>query len=175
MKSYELVFEEPVKRSRTVIIETMVVLAVISGLIAMTSTISPSALLFMVFLAVCVLVPAILMMPWKVGVRDGQLYITRLMGPKIIPLDRIKDVRIFHTMMNDGRIAAVSGLMGTIGWYKSWEIGLYFAYIGNFSQTFLVELKEDEKGRLRKYVLSCNNNREAVEKLRKCLGLNPQI
>ncbi len=165
----DIYFEEPVTRSRTMLGTTVVLILLLVALIFFWSTTDAPLCVILVIFGV-ILVPAIWLMPVKLGAGDGEFYIRRLLSTKVIPLERIKEVRAYETSMADGKICALSGFFANIGWYKSWEIGLYFAYIGNFKETFLIVLKPDSKGKERNYVVSCRNHIEVVSKLRDAIG-----
>ena len=167
----ETYFEEPVTRSKRMIVYTLLTLLILVVAYCVWSVHNANKLIYFVLLA-AVIIPALWLVPLRVGVRDSEFFVRRLVCTKAIPLDRIRDVRVFETSMSDGRICGMNGVMGSVGWYKSWEIGLYFAYIGNYSETFLIELKPDQKGRVWKYVVSCRNHREVVERLRESVGLD---
>lgn len=87
-----------------------------------------------------------------VAVTVDQRYITirRLLTPKRIVISDVKDVRIYRRNL-DVRIVGSGGFFGFYGWFKGRMTGRYFAYVGKWSDAFLVEL---ESGR--KYVISCN-------------------
>lgn len=156
--------EKPVDRSRDMVKMTIFVAALLIGIFAVWMH-KEAVLWFYVLLVACLLVPALWLMPVRVGVRDGVFYVKRLFKTKVIPVDRIKEVRPFETSMADGKICGLSGFYCKVGWFKSWEIGLYFAYIGNYSETFLVELKPDRNGRVWRYICSCKDYGEVVDVL----------
>lgn len=161
--------EEPVRRSRFIILTTVVILATVVGLFFIWRAKEVSMWIFCLLIAV-ILVPALWLMPLKVGVSDSQFYIRRLLKSTVIPLDRIKSVRVFVPSPADGRICGLSGPFSRMGWYKSWEIGLYFAYIGDSDECMLIELKPDERNKERKYVVSCRNHVAMVEALNERLA-----
>lgn len=112
-----------------------------------------------------IFLPVLWLIPVKVGLRDGEFYIKRLLKTKVIPVERIKSVRIFTPSPADGKICGIRDMKKRLGWFKSWEAGLYFAYIGNTDECFLVELKPDDRSKERRYVVSCMDNVAMVEAL----------
>lgn len=167
-------YEEPVRCSRYMLISSVVVVGFLVGLYYIWCSREAAMWIFWVLIAV-LLIPCLWLYPLRVGFRDGEFYIRRLFRTKVIPLSEIKDVRVFVPSPSDGRIMGIHGFFGRFGWYKSWEIGLYFAYIGDTDECFLVELKPDDRGKEKKYVVSCRNNIKMVAALTAALPNVPHL
>lgn len=97
-----------------------------------------------------VFIGALYYSPVAVTVDRRKVTIRRLLTPKHIAVQDIARVSLFQSTM-DVRISGSGGFFGYYGWFRNREIGKYFAYIGKWKDTFLIELKSG-----RKYVVSCN-------------------
>lgn len=93
--------------------------------------------------------------PVAVELDNDALKIHRACSPaKTIPLDAIRSVELHRHSITDvrTRTLASGGFLGYWGWFRSPAIGRYFAYVGKWSDTFLVELNSG-----RNYVISCKD------------------
>ncbi len=160
--------EEPVLRSRWTKIGTCVYIAALIVLYFFMRSREVADFIFWVVVA-AIFIPLLWLYPKSVGFGDNCFYIKRLFTTKVIPFDMIKSVRVFVPSPSDGMICGSRGLFGRIGWFKSWEVGLYFAYVGDTDQSFLIELSPDDKSKERRYVVSCRDNVRMVEALDKAL------
>ena len=147
--------EEPVERTRRGIL-SMIIIAVMLIIAGLRWSLTEASMGFFWILIAVVISPALWIWPTRIGIRDGEFYIKRLFRTKVIPLDRIARVQPFVPSPADGRIWAYN-VAGRLGWFKNWEKGLYFAYIGNTDQAFIIELKPEADGRVRRYACSCRN------------------
>jgi len=140
-----------------------------------------------VLLLITLLVPVILFyflfqMATFIEVYENQLIIHRLRGSLIIPINQIKGVNalvasFFHVSGRGGLLAYIGqfwnnqmghyrlfgsgGLFGYIGRFRNKQIGDYQSYIGNYSQSFWIELENGKK-----YALSCEQSEELIDFLK---------
>lgn len=93
--------------------------------------------------------------PVAVELDDRRLKIRRGWFPRKIAISDIARVEPHARTMTDvrKRICGSSGYMGYWGWFSSPSVGRYFAYVGRWSDAFLIELKSG-----RKYVVSCKDS-----------------
>lgn len=134
--------------SRYVTIVTIVMCLVFAGVTFWAESLHIPVILF-----TCigiVIISAFYYSPAAVTVDRRNVTIRRLLTPKHIPIGEIKDVCLFQTTM-DVRLCGSGGFFGYYGWFRNREIGKYFAYVGKWKDTFMIELKSG-----RKYIISCN-------------------
>ncbi|MCM1355383.1 MAG: PH domain-containing protein [Staphylococcus sp.] len=117
---------------------------------------------------IIIVVASLCYSPCYVSVGDGWLKISRICSPaRKISVDEIARVLPHSRTMTDvrRRLLGGGGFIGYWGWFTSPAIGRYFAYVGNWNESFLVELKSG-----RKYVISCNNHDKIVEAINRQIG-----
>ncbi|MDE6645464.1 MAG: hypothetical protein K2J97_05220 [Muribaculaceae bacterium] len=143
--------------SRYVTIVTIVICLVFAGVAFWAESLHIPVILF-----TCigiVIISAFYYSPAAVTVDRRNVTIRRLLTPKHIAVGDIKEVRLFQTTM-DVRICGSGGFFGYYGWFRNREIGNYFAYVGKWKDTFMIELNSG-----RKYIISCNQPEVIVKSI----------
>ncbi len=144
--------------SRYVTIITIVICLVFAGIAFWADSLHTPVILF-TCIGICI-ISAFYYSPVAVTVDRRNVAIRRLLTPKHIPVSEIKNVCLFQTTMGDVRICGSGGFFGYYGWFRSREIGKYFAYVGKWKDTFLIELNSG-----RKYIISCNQPEVIVKSI----------
>ncbi|MDR1683037.1 MAG: PH domain-containing protein [Candidatus Symbiothrix sp.] len=93
----------------------------------------------------------LLQMATFVELTENQLIIHRLRGNLIISIQSIKNIN-FPVGQYGIRLFGSGGLFGYIGLFYNRQIGNFYSYIGNRSQSFWIETENGKK-----YALSCEN------------------
>lgn len=148
-----------VKLSVFSIVETLIVLAMLAGLIWYFADKDKEGILYV--LSACVAAWCLLALyyaPMAVSVDDSNICVHRNLGVKCIPLGKIESIKLCQPTMAERRICGSGGFCGYWGWFSERDLGKYFAYYGKASDCFFVILKNG-----RKYMLGCENPGEIVE------------
>ena len=90
--------------------------------------------------------------PMSITLSESALILNRGIGKKKF---NYSDIAAVDTYISDGpvvRVCGIGGVFGFIGRYYTKKIGHYFSYVGDYSQTFYLRLKNGKK-----YLLSCEN------------------
>lgn len=83
-------------------------------------------------------------------VRNAYNYGTYI-GAGVYLYSDITDISLYHREnVAEIRILGIGGLGGYIGKFYNSKIGFYTAYVGDYSQAFLIKINNREK-----YVMSC--------------------
>lgn len=104
--------------------------------------------------------PVFMYAPKKIILTDECITVRRGSGSVSLPLNQISSVELFENDALGIRTFGVGGVLGYIGKFYSKKLGHYTAYVGNCSESFLITMRGGKK-----YLLSCNNHREMVERL----------
>lgn len=111
-----------------------------------------------------VMLSALYYSPMSVTMDRRNITIRRMLTSKRIPMAEVVGVRLFQRSL-DVRICGSGGFFGYYGWFRNRDHGKYFAYIGKWKDTFLIELKSG-----RKYVVSCNQPEVIVKCIMDCIS-----
>jgi len=103
--------------------------------------------------------------PKSIILDNGGLTVKRVIGCKRFGYDDISDIGLSYTPMAL-RVCGSGGFCGYIGWFKSPGFGVYFSYMADKSEAFYICLKNG-----RKYMLSCGNPDDVIEKVRRHAGI----
>ncbi|MCS2726154.1 PH domain-containing protein [Phocaeicola vulgatus] len=84
------------------------------------------------------------------------------MGAGVYLYSDITDISLYHREnVAEIRIFGIGGLGGYIGKFYNSKIGFYTAYVGDYSQAFLIKINNREK-----YVMSCRHAEKIVEEVK---------
>ena len=112
----------------------------------------------MLVIVVFTLVPVWVFLPRYVSVTDTCLKLYRGIGVSSFVLEDIKVIRLYSpSNVVTTCTFGIGGVGGFIGKFYNSEIGKYIAYVGDYSQAFLVVMKSGKK-----YLLSCQNPEKVV-------------
>ncbi len=100
--------------------------------------------------------------PLSVFVSEREFTLRRGLGHKTIPFRDIAQVGEYTGGWPAIRICGIGGVFGFIGRYYNREFGHYFSYVGDYSQSFYLKLKNG-----RQYVFSCEDHHEVVAFIKK--------
>lgn len=156
-----------VKLSVFSIVETLIVLALLAGLIWYFADKDKEGILYV--LSACVAAWCLLALyyaPMAVSVNEKNLCVHRNLEVKCIPLSEIESIKLCQPTMAERRICGSGGFCGYWGWFSERDLGKYFAYYGKASDCFFVILKDG-----RKYMLGCENPGEIVEAIEKRIAV----
>ena len=103
---------------------------------------------------------SILLTPRYIQLNDDCFILKKLIGKKIIDLQNIVNIEPFCKSM-DIQICGNGGYGGYFGVFSNVKIGKYFGYVGDFSQAFLIQLKNGKN-----YVFSCENRDFVIETIK---------
>ena len=94
-------------------------------------------------------------------VRNAYNYGTYI-GAGVYLYSDITDISLYHREnVAEIRILGIGGLGGYIGKFYNSKIGFYTAYVGDYSQAFLIKINNREK-----YVMSCRHAEKIVEEVK---------
>jgi len=102
----------------------------------------------------------ILLTPLYIQLDDDYFVLKKLIGKKIISFENIANIDVFKTN-RDIQMFGSGGYGGYLGIFSNAQIGKYSAYVGDFSQAFLIQLKNGKK-----YVFSCENRDLVIETIK---------
>ena len=92
----------------------------------------------------------------------GASVLCRILGQVYISYSDITDISLYHREnVAEIRIFGIGGLGGYIGKFYNSKIGFYTAYVGDYSQAFLIKINNREK-----YVMSCRHAEKIVEEVK---------
>ncbi len=116
----------------------------------------------MVFIALVFLV-TYAFAPKRIILSDTQLILQRNIGTIAISYSDIKYVSIYfrEKKMIRIRLFGSEGLWGYMGYYYNKALGRHIAYVGDYSQAFVVTLKSGKR-----YLLSCHDHERIVEAIK---------
>lgn len=103
--------------------------------------------------------------PKSITLDNTGLTVKRVIGCKRFGYADISDIGLSYTPMAL-RVCGSGGFCGYIGWFKSPGFGMYFSYMADKSEAFYIILKNG-----RKYMLSCGNPDDVIEKVRRHAGI----
>ena len=144
--------------SKKYVIITIIIVLLVIGIgvsFLLSKQLSESELIVLGLLST-VLICVFSLVPTKIEIKDGFLFIHRISGKKSIKIDSIKESGLSHVPLSI-KLCGSGGLCGNIGWYRAAEFGLYFSYVLDDSKSFYIVL---ENGR--RYMLSCDNPDEII-------------
>lgn len=155
MRQRQQVFRSRVGWSRWSVGLTVGILALGVALLFMVGADWKRLYLFVVFTAL--IIAGFYFAPMEIIVTPRYLGVRRLLTMKRIPIADIEGASLWQTTMADRRVVGSGGFMGHWGYYRSRDLGPYFAYVGSYADTFLVTLRSG-----RRYLLSCADPAAAV-------------
>lgn len=103
--------------------------------------------------------------PVSVEVKDGRLILNKIVGKLIIPLDGIESATLYSRDKPDMRLVGSGGFCGYLGLFYNKQTGRYSSYVGDYSQAFLIILKNGKK-----YVLSSQDSDAVVAAINEKAG-----
>jgi len=106
---------------------------------------------------------SIIYTPKYIILYDNSIVLTKIFGRKEIMFDDIINIQKFSSS-GDIRVFGSGGYGGYLGIFSNAQIGKYSAYVGDFSQAFLIQLKNGKN-----YVFSCENRDLVIETIKKHL------
>lgn len=113
------------------------------------------------FLLFC-LIPFLIKIPLTISLTEHHLVLHRVMGSISLSYMDIESVQLYTEKgIGDFRIFGNGGLFAFTGKFYNRHIGFYTAYVGDYSQAFLVGLKDG-----RKFVFSCEHPQAVVDAVR---------
>ena len=118
------------------------------------------------FFLYCVLFSAMLIIslfyvPLEIEADPERLTIIRAFARKHIPIKDIVEIRMCAPEIPTFRMMGSGGFMGHWGWFRSKNLGKYFAYFGRSSDCIFIRLRDD-----RRYMISCGEPHEMVAYVR---------
>lgn len=122
---------------------------------------------FIIMLAtIIIFFPAFMYAPKRIILSDKQLILQKRIGCLHLSYSEMAEVCIYSTNNPFAEIRTLGsgGYLGFIGNFYSREIGFYTAYVGDYSQTFLVKMKSGKK-----YLFSCEQHTDIVSTIRQKL------
>jgi hypothetical protein len=90
--------------------------------------------------------------PSSIEMNETGIALHKLRGRLVIDYDRITDIAYYKPDCSEIRLFGSGGFFGYIGTFKNATTGRYQAYVGDYSDSFLIKTKENKN-----YVLSCEN------------------
>lgn len=174
-----MIIEERVERSQYVKLITWIVSFIIlmAGIVFpvlilwvnqdMMSKVIGASVLCLIFFT---LIFTVAYQPRKLILSETHIIMERILGQVYISYSDITDISLYHREnVAEIRIFGIGGLGGYIGKFYNSKIGFYTAYVGDYSQAFLIKINNREK-----YVMSWSACRKdsggskvAVEAIRK--------
>ncbi len=105
------------------------------------------------------LIPCFMLAPRKIVLTDTQLVLHKGVGKLRLSYADMESVSIYRPTKGvvDVRTFGIGGIFGFIGYFYNKQTGHYIAYVGDYSQAFLVRMKNGKK-----YMLSCGNHQSIV-------------
>ena len=108
--------------------------------------------------AILALLPVLIFIPRYVSLTDSCLKLHRGIGVSSFAYDDIKTIRLYSPKnIVTERKFGIGGVGGFIGNFYNPEIGNHVAYVGDYSQAFLIVMKSGKK-----YMLSCQHSEKIV-------------
>lgn len=95
--------------------------------------------------------------PLSITLSDTHFMLRRGIGNKKIEYSQIVEISVYKEKGYTIRVFGSGGLCGFIGRFYNKNFGYYFAYVGDFSQAFSIQLKNGKK-----YVFSCEDRDEVI-------------
>lgn len=113
----------------------------------------------MMLTTIIIFFPVFMYAPKRIILSDKQLILQKRIGCLHLSYSEMAEVCIYNTNNPFAEIRAFGsgGYLGFIGNFYSREIGFYTAYVGDYSQTFLVKMKSGKK-----YLFSCEHHTDIV-------------
>ncbi|MDR0830565.1 MAG: PH domain-containing protein [Prevotellaceae bacterium] len=96
--------------------------------------------------------------PVSIQITEGHILLKRVLGKIVIYFDNIESITPHKFSKYDIRVFGSGGYGGYLGIFSNAQIGKYSTYVGDFSQAFLVQLKNGKN-----YVFSCENRDLVIE------------
>lgn len=149
---------------KEVILSSIIILMTISLLTYIIINSYELVNIILSFVCFLVLIIIILYVPTKLVISDDGITVKRILLPKLIPFEDIIAIKERENGWDgDIRLLGSGGFLGYFGWFRSRDMGKYFAYVTNVNNSFWVISSK------RVYLLSCNNHKEAIELISKKL------
>ncbi|MDR2685053.1 MAG: PH domain-containing protein [Prevotellaceae bacterium] len=104
----------------------------------------------------------ILIAPVSIQVKGNRILLKRVLGKIIVYFDNIESITHYKFSKHDIRVFGSGGYGGYLGIFSNAQIGKYSVYVGDFSQAFLIQLKNGKN-----YVFSCENRDFVIETVKK--------
>lgn len=145
-------FNSRVELSRAALSVTVLVLAIMAGVVVFNWNIVPGAGVVSFALIVISLAVSLCYAPMSLTLDDGGLHINSSLKIRTIAFAEIASVERFTPSTCAVRVFASGGFMGYWGVFCEKSTGRYTAYYGDESDCFMVTLRDG-----RKYVLGCND------------------
>ena len=163
--------KKSVHKSRTVVVTTVVVLALLIAadiwlFLQMAAHTVPYALGAMLAVVITAsIVGSYAYAPLSVELSDIALVLHRGVGRKVIRYADMSGIEFYKRNGTPLRVCGCGGVFGFIGRYRNSKTGIsYFSYVGDYSQAFFVVLKNG-----RRYLLSCEDREAVVAAVKKKL------
>ncbi|KAB6538235.1 hypothetical protein GAY80_16465 [Phocaeicola vulgatus] len=166
-----MIIEERVERSQYVKLITWIVSFIIlmAGIVFpvlilwvnqdMMSKVIGASVLCLIFFT---LIFTVAYQPRKLILSETHIIMERILGQVYISYSDIIDISLYHREnVAEIRIFGIGGLGGYIGKFYNSKIGFYTAYVGDYSQAFLIKINNREK-----YVMSCRHAEKIVEEVK---------
>lgn len=83
--------------------------------------------------------------PLSIELSDRSLILHRGIGKKVIHYADMKHIDTYISKEAMIRTCGIGGLFGFTGWYYTKKLGNFFSYVGDYSQTFCIELINRKK------------------------------
>jgi hypothetical protein len=81
----------------------------------------------------------------------------KIVGSISIDFQNISEVKPFDTGLMDLRLFGSGGYFGYVGSFRNSKIGNYRSFVGDYSQAFIIQTKDDKK-----FVFSCEDRDEVI-------------
>lgn len=98
--------------------------------------------------------------PQKIVLDDTQFTMLRKSGKVSLPYSQMTDIQMYQRK-GQGiviRRFGIGGVLGDVGSFYNKKLGKYTAYVGDYSQAFVIDMKNGKK-----YMFSCENAPQVVE------------
>jgi glucose uptake protein GlcU len=115
----------------------------------------------MLIIASCILficIYCVLETPRSIEINENEIILHKLMGKLVIALNMITNIEPYKPDKSEIRLLGSGGFWGFTGIFWNANIGKYRAFVGDFSQAFLIQTLDRKI-----YVLSCDNPAEIIE------------
>lgn len=157
-----MIVEENVERSQYVKLITWIVsfIILIAGIVLpaevlltnqdVAAKVICSCILCLIFFT---LIFTVVYQPRKLILSETHIIMKRIVGRVCISYSDIADISLYNREnVVEIRTFGIGGLGGYIGKFYNSKVGFYTAYVGDYSQAFLIKTNNGEK-----YVMSCQH------------------
>jgi hypothetical protein len=100
--------------------------------------------------------------PLSLEISETQLTLNKIRGNLVIEFSQIAHIDVYKPNFSELRLFGSGGFFGYIGIFRNSKTGNYRAYVGDYSQSFLIQTQTGIK-----YVLSCENRDAIVQTIKK--------